>query len=131
MERARFEQLVAEAIEGLPEEFQDRLENIDVTVEEWPSQRQIRQAGLGKSMTLLGLYEGIPLTERNSGYGMVPPDKVTIFQKTIEAKCGSNETCLKEEIQQVVRHEIAHHFGIGDVRLSQIENQRRDGKEED
>lgn len=126
MERDRFEQLVAEAIEGLPEEFRERLENIDITVEDLPSNHQIRQAGLGRSMTLLGLYEGIPLTERHTGYGMVPPDKVTIFQKTIEAKCGADQTYIKEEIQRVVRHEIAHHFGIGDARLWQIEKRREE-----
>jgi predicted Zn-dependent protease with MMP-like domain len=124
MERQRFEQLVAQAVEGLPEEFQQRLENIDITVEDLPTRRQLRQAGLGSSMTLLGLYEGIPLTQRNAGYGMVPPDKVTIFQKIIEDKCGDNETSIKEEVRRVVQHEIAHHFGIGDARLWQIENQR-------
>jgi predicted Zn-dependent protease with MMP-like domain len=52
---------------------------------------------------------------------MVPPDKITIFQQTIEAECGGDEMEIKEEIQRVVRHEIAHHFGIGDARLDQIE----------
>jgi len=124
MDRTRFEQLVEEAVEGLPEEFQKRLENIDVTVDDLPSRRQMRQAGLRNSMILLGLYEGVPLTMRHTGYGMVPPDKVTIFQKSIEAKCGADEMCIKEEIRRVVRHEIAHHFGIGDARLWEIENQR-------
>jgi predicted Zn-dependent protease with MMP-like domain len=124
MDRERFEQLVAQAVDGLPEEFQERLENIDITVEDLPTRRQLRQAGLNNSMTLLGLYEGVPLTQRNAGYGMVPPDKVTIFQKTIEDKCGDNDTFIKEEVRRVVQHEIAHHFGIGDARLWQIENQR-------
>jgi predicted Zn-dependent protease with MMP-like domain len=122
MERERFEQLVVKAVEGLPEEFRERLENIDVTVEDLPSRRQLREAGTEKSMTLLGLYEGIPLTQRHSSYGMTPPDKVTIFQKTIEAMCGTDETKIKAEVQRVVRHEIAHHFGIGDARLWEIEN---------
>ncbi len=75
---------------------------------------------------MLGLYEGVPLTQRHSSYGMVPPDKITIFQKTIEAECGSaDEMDIKAEIQKVVRHEIAHHFGIGDARLKQIEDERK------
>lgn len=122
MERDRFERLVAEAVEDLPEEFQERLENIDVVVEDQPSRSQIRQTGLGRGMTLLGLYEGVPLTHRHASYGLVPPDKVTIFQKTIEARCGNDETAIKKEVQRVVRHEIAHHFGIGDARLWEIEN---------
>lgn len=119
MNKDRFEQLVAEAVEALPEEFQARLENVDVVVEDLPTRRQM--GGLERGMTLLGLYEGVPLTERYSSYGMVAPDKITIFQRTIESQCGGDESEIKEEIQRVVRHEIAHHFGIGDARLDQIE----------
>ena len=122
MNRDRFEKLVAEAVEALPEEFQEKLENIDVVVEDWPNRGQLRR--LGKGVTLLGLYEGVPLTERHSNYGMVTPDKITIFQNTIEAKCGGDELDIKEEVKRVVRHEIAHHFGIGDARLDEIENDR-------
>ncbi len=89
MKRERFEKLVAEAVEELPEEFLEKLENIDVVVESLPSAAQLRNSGLGKDYTLLGLYEGVPLTERHSNYGLVPPDKITIFQKTIEEECGS------------------------------------------
>ncbi len=124
MEKEEFEKLVAEAVEALPAEFLEKLENIDIVVESLPAQRQLRQAGLGKEMTLLGLYEGVPLTRRQTSYGMVPPDKITIFQKTIEAKCGDNRDEIKSEVQRVVRHEIAHHFGIGDARLREIENQQ-------
>jgi predicted Zn-dependent protease with MMP-like domain len=126
MDRNRFEELVAQAVEDLPEEFQERLENIDIVVEDRPSAFQIMAAGLGKGFTLLGLYEGVPLTQRHSNYGLVPPDKITIFQKTIEEKCGSSDGMkIKAEIQKVVRHEIAHHFGIGDARLKEIENDRK------
>jgi predicted Zn-dependent protease with MMP-like domain len=125
MERARFEQLVAEAVESLPEEFQERLENIDVVVEDRPSQAQLKHSGLGKDMTLLGLYEGVPLTERYSSYGLVAPDKITIFQKTIEEECRSrDEVDIKTEIGRVVVHEIAHHFGIDDDRLDEIEKEK-------
>jgi predicted Zn-dependent protease with MMP-like domain len=125
MDKENFKMLVAEAVESLPAEFQEKLENIDVVVEDLPSRAQLRQARLASGFTLLGLYEGVPLTRRNSNYGLVPPDKITIFQKTIEDKCGSAaDLDIKAEIQRVVRHEIAHHFGIGDARLEQIEENR-------
>ncbi len=123
MDKKRFEELVAQAVESLPEEFGDRLENIDIVVADEPSRTQIRQSGLKRNETLLGLYEGIPQTERGSHYGMVPPDKITIFQKPIEDKCRGDDE-VKKEIQRVVQHEIAHHFGISDARLRQIERRR-------
>ncbi len=120
MDREGFKWLVAKAVESLPKEFRTRLENIDVVIEDWPTQGQLTKVGLRRSETLLGLYEGVPLTKRSRHYGLVPPDKITIFQKPIEAKCR-HEVKVAAEIQRVVRHEIAHHFGISDVRLEQIE----------
>ncbi len=122
MDRKRFEWLVAKAIDSLPDEFSTRLENVDVVVEEQPTLGQVSEAGLKRGETLLGLYEGVPLTKRGGHYGMVPPDKITIFQKPIEAQC-SNDAEVMAEIRRVVRHEIAHHFGIGDARLRQLEKE--------
>ena len=115
-----FEWAVAKAVDDLPEEFLARLENIDVIVEDRPSVSQLRGARLRRGHTLLGLYEGIPQTRRGRGYGMVLPDKITIFQKPIEDRCR-NEAEIIAEIGRVVKHEIAHHFGISDARLRQIE----------
>jgi predicted Zn-dependent protease with MMP-like domain len=122
MDRESFERLVAQAVDDLPEEFLERLENVDVIVEDQPTPGQIRHLGLERGETLLGLYEGVPQTERGSHYGLVPPDKITIFQRSIEAKCryGGN---ISAEIQRVVKHEIAHHFGISDARLHQLEKE--------
>ena len=120
MDREGFKWLVARAVDSLPEEFRAKLENIDVVVEDWPTSGQLRKAGLRRGQTLLGLYEGVPLTKRSRHYGLVPPDKITIFQKPIEAKCRY-EAEITAEIKRVVQHEIAHHFGIGDARLKQIE----------
>jgi len=125
MDRERFEQVVARAIDSLPEEFRTKLENIDVVVDDWPTRGQLARVGLKRGQTLLGLYEGVPLTKRGRHYGLVPPDKITIFQKPIEAKCR-DDTEIAAEIQRVVRHEIAHHFGIGDARLGQIERGEAD-----
>lgn len=123
MNPERFEWLVARAVADLPGEFRERMENIDVVVQDEPTSRQLTDAGLKRGETLLGLYEGVPLTRRSRAYGMVPPDKITIFQKPIEAKCRS-ETVIQREIQRVVQHEIAHHFGISDARLNQLERDR-------
>lgn len=120
MDRERFEWLVARAVKSLPKEFRTRLENVDVVVEAWPTQDQLTKAGLRRGQILLGLYQGVPLTRRGRRYGLVAPDKITIFQRPIEARCRF-EAEIIAEIQRVVRHEIAHHFGIGDARLRQLE----------
>ena len=119
MDRNRFEQLVAKALDDLPEEFADRLENVTVVVEEQPTLAQLERSGLRHGETLLGLYEGVPLTKRGSHYGLVVPDKITIFQGPIEARY-QNDGRIAAEIQRVVRHEIAHHFGIDDDRLREL-----------
>jgi len=120
VDRDRFQELVAKAVSSLPEEFRTRMENIDVVVADWPSQSQLASVRLRWGRVLLGLYQGVPLTKRGPHYGMVAPDKITIFQKPIEAKSKS-EAEITAEIHRVVRHEIAHHFGIGDARLRQLE----------
>ena len=127
MDKERFENLVAQAIKELPEEFREKLQNIDVVIEDYPSRAQLRRAHLGQGLMLLGLYEGVPLTRRGSSYGMVPPDKITIFKNNIEIKCpGSNEKDIRDEVKRTVHHEIAHHFGIGDARLRQIEKNKKE-----
>jgi len=120
MDRERFEALVSWAVENLPEEFITRLRNIDVVVEDRPTSSQLRRVGRSHGQTLLGLYEGVPQTKRGTHYGLVLPDKITIFQKPIEAICKDNTEVIAE-IEKVVKHEIAHHFGISDARLQQIE----------
>ena len=122
MDRESFERQVAQAVDDLPEEFLERLENIDIVVEDQPAPHQLLHLGLERGETLLGLYEGVPRTERGWHYGLVPPDKITIFQRSIEAKCryGGN---ISAEIRRVVKHEIAHHFGISDARLHQLEKE--------
>ena len=121
MDRERFEWLVAEVVDSLPDEFHTKMENIDVVVQDEPTSSQLADIGLKRGETLLGLYQGVPLTKRSRHYGMVVPDKITIFQKPIEIRC-KNDIEVKAEIKRVVQHEIAHHFGIGDARLRQLEN---------
>ncbi len=125
MDRERFEELVAQAVNDLPEEFLERLDNVDVVVQDQPSPGQLRHSHLGRNETLLGLYEGVPITERHSDYGLVPPDKITIFQKPVEA-VARGEDGIRREVQDVVKHEIAHHFGISDERLDELEEADED-----
>lgn len=120
LERERFESLVAKAIEDLPQEFLDMLENVDIVVEDYPNTAQLSISEVGHHETLLGLYEGVPQTRRTSGYNMVLPDKITMFQKPIEARC-SNEDQVYAKVKKTLQHEIAHHFGISDERLREIE----------
>jgi len=122
MTRDRFEELVAKAIDDLPEEFRSGLENVDVVVQDYPNRRQA--ARVGKGMTLLGLYEGVPQTRRTHGYGMVLPDRILIFRKPIQEMCRS-EADVEAEIGRVVRHEIAHHFGLDEGELRRIEAEGR------
>jgi predicted Zn-dependent protease with MMP-like domain len=117
--RSRFERLVAEALDSLPPEFQEKMENVDVVIEAWASREEMEKAGLSPDETLFGLYEGVPLTERTTRYGLVLPDKITIYQGPIEAYCRSAEE-VRGRVRQVVMHELGHHFGISDERLREL-----------
>lgn len=119
MDSRKFEELVARAVASLPEEFQERLENIDIIVADRPTREQQKALRGEKNEILLGLYEGVPLTDRGNHYGFVMPDKISVFRKNIESFCR-NDTEIVEEVRRVVIHEIAHHFGIDDDRLDEL-----------
>ncbi|MGD2065455.1 MAG: metallopeptidase family protein [Dehalococcoidia bacterium] len=121
MQREKFEALVAKAIDNLPPEFQRKLENVDIVVEDWPTRGQLRQVKHRHPAQLLGLYQGVPQTRRGRRYGLVLPDKISIFQKPIEESCRFDRE-IAVTIEEVVRHEIAHHFGLDDKTLHQIES---------
>jgi predicted Zn-dependent protease with MMP-like domain len=119
MRRWHFDKLVAEALDGLPRRFRRLLRNIAVVVESEPSQELLEEMGLWPHRTLLGLYQGIPLTKRGFSYGNVLPDRITIFQKPIEAMCRTPEE-MKQAVQDTVIHEIGHYFGLDDDRLEEL-----------
>ena len=118
MERTTFETLVRRVLSAIPREFRAYLENVDVIVEDWPTTVQLKTHSLTDEDVLLGLYEGVPLTERHD-YVRVLPDRITIFQGSIEMICESEEQMV-EEIRITVVHEVAHHFGIDDARLHEL-----------
>lgn len=113
-----FEALVIDAIGELPQELLARLDNVAIVVQEWPTLDQMVEAELEHRMELLGLYEGIPLTDRE-GYNLVLPDKITIFQGPVEAMCRTRED-MAREVRVTIVHEIAHHFGIDDEELEKM-----------
>jgi len=116
MERKEFEQLVIRALEELPELFKEKLENVDVVIEDKPTREQARAMDPGQGGLILGLYQGVPLVKRCHYYGMVMPDKISIFQKNIEKACRAEEDIVAM-VSHTVQHELAHHLGISDERL--------------
>jgi predicted Zn-dependent protease with MMP-like domain len=109
MTRKRFEELVSDALDQVPAQFAEAMDNVVVLVEE----------DNPESPTILGLYHGIALTERTSDYGGVLPDRISIYRGPILALCGSEEEVVEEVLVTVV-HEIAHHFGVDDDRLHEL-----------
>jgi predicted Zn-dependent protease with MMP-like domain len=107
---AYFDEEVESALASLPPELQEMISNVAIFVEQEPPAGQ----------PLLGLYQGIPLTRRNSGYTGVMPDKITIYQGPLERLYGADRESLRRQIRRVVLHEVAHHFGISDERLEEL-----------
>jgi predicted Zn-dependent protease with MMP-like domain len=103
-----FEQMVATAMDSLPPQFGDLIKNVAVLVEHGPGPRG-----------LLGLYEGVPLTSRTTGYAGVLPDRITIYQQAICAICSSEAEVI-EQVRRTVIHEVGHYFGISDKRLREL-----------
>jgi predicted Zn-dependent protease with MMP-like domain len=121
MDLDAFADLVTEALESLPEEFLEKIENVQVDIEEWPSPNDLLDAGLSarSKHSLLGLYHGVPMTERGIYY-MAFPDRISIYQKPIEAMTGPDEERIREQVRRTVIHEIAHYYGISDERLDEL-----------
>lgn len=106
-----FDQTVQEALDSLPVELRDRMSNVELVVEDEPPPGQ----------PLLGLYQGVPLTRRGSGYSGALPDKITIYRGPLERLYGHDPELLRGQIRHVVLHEVAHHFGISDERLIELD----------
>ena len=118
MTRTEFENLIHQALTQIPEEIRAHLDNVDLVVDDWPTKEQLMGSGIEEDQCLMGLYEGIPLTERY-GYNMVLPDKITLFQRSIESVC-SGESEIVDQVRDTVEHEVAHHFGLDDEALKDV-----------
>ncbi|MFC2160741.1 metallopeptidase family protein [Acidobacteriota bacterium] len=120
MKRETFELLVEEALEQLPEKFIKLLDNIVVQVEDRAPQDVHKRTGISRHNLILGLYHGVPLRHRGPYYGNTPPDVITLYQKSIEDICRS-ENDIKNKIREVVLHEVGHYFGLKEKELRDIE----------
>jgi predicted Zn-dependent protease with MMP-like domain len=107
----RFEEYAQDALDSLPADLRAQMSNVEIVVEEEPPPGQ----------RLLGLYQGVPLTRRGSYYGGVLPDKITIFRGPLVRLYAHDPERLRREVSRVVLHEVAHHFGISDERLVEID----------
>ncbi len=114
--RQRFEELVSDALDSLPREIWDDMENVAVLVEDWPRPDQ----GASEGGTLLGLYEGVPITKRSPiGYSGVMPDRITIFRGPL-CERARDEDDLAAQVHVTVLHEVGHYFGMSDARLREL-----------
>lgn len=113
MEDDKFSKLVAEALDSLPKEFAEKLNNVSVTFDEFPSEYQLRKSKLPPWALLLGLYEGVPQTKRGNYYSSIP-DKITIFKNAI-LRVSETEEQVRAQVRATVIHEIGHHFGLSDA----------------
>lgn len=120
MTRQQFEALVASALRKLPRPFRERMANIAVVVEDWADEETLREMEIEPPDTLYGLYRGIDLTRRDSGYGNVLPDTIHIYQGPIEEDCADAED-MAELVRDVVIHEVGHYFGLDDETMEDIE----------
>ena len=109
---------------AIPEKFLRKLDNVVIVVDDEPTPAQARKLNIHPGWVLFGLYEGVPQAARGNHYTSVVPDKITIFQKPIEAAAGSVEE-IKEIVKNTVWHEIAHHFGMNEDAVRRAESRRR------
>lgn len=116
LSREEFRRLVSRAIASLPPGVARRLANVEIVVKVRPTSEELATAGTDPGATLFGLYTGIPLTERSSSYGMVLPDKITLYQRSIEGGCRTNRE-IQAQIRTTLLHEIGHHFGLSEDEL--------------
>lgn len=115
-----FERYVEEAVRALPPVFRERIANVAFAVEEWARPDDYPRSAAAPGTVLLGVYRGIPLTRRTSGYNMVVPDRIVIFRGPLQRLAVDGDD-LRERVARVVRHEVAHYFGISDDRLREID----------
>ncbi len=119
MDDQEFEAHVARAWDNLPPQFRARLRNVEVVVEEWPDHETLKSLGIRDALELQAYYHGIPLTQRTVFYGLVAPDLISVYRQPILRACRDDEEVIRT-ITRVVRHEVAHAFGISDDRLREL-----------
>lgn len=126
MDRTIFEQLVHEGFLRIPESFREKIKNVAILIEDAPSEKVRREQHLLPHETLLGLYQGIPHTERGDlyGVGMTVPDTITLFQIPIEEAAGGDPEKIKKEVADTIWHEVGHYFGLDEHAVRAREDER-------
>lgn len=117
---AKFDQLITDAMDKLPEKYMKRLHNVAIVIGDVPTEEQRKKFHLVHGQTLFGLYEGIPLTQRGSNYNLVLPDKITLFKIPMEYASNSLAQ-LGEQVRHTLWHEIAHYFGLGHQQIHRLD----------
>ncbi len=119
MDRKRFEQLVEKAYNAIPEYFKEKMDNVVINVEDFPSEEDLEKLKIRGESLLLGLYRGIPLPERSVWHVVRLPDVIVLYQKDIESICRSDKE-IEERINEVLLHEIGHYFGLSDREIYEL-----------
>jgi predicted Zn-dependent protease with MMP-like domain len=121
MTRDRFNSLVAEAIDTIPARFAREVKNVAIVIEDEPPDELLEEMEIGPDEMLLGLYQGVPLTERGWGHGNTLPDRIILFQQTIEEECEGDEEEIVVAIGETLIHELGHYFGLSEDEIMEIE----------
>lgn len=119
MNKKKFEELVEKAYERIPEEYRDKIDNVVITVEDYPTKEDLEKLEIRGKGLLLGLYRGTPLPQRSIWQGIRTPDEIVLFQKDIEKVC-KNEKEIEDRVDEVLKHEIAHYFGLSDDEIYEL-----------
>ena len=130
MTRTKFRELVDEALAGIPARFREAMKNIAIVIEDEPTVEELAEVGIEPPDTLLGLYQGTPLTERQWAHGNVLPDKITLFQGPIEDS-SEDEDDVVVAIGETLIHEVGHYFGLSEEEIEDIEERYWRGDEDD
>jgi predicted Zn-dependent protease with MMP-like domain len=121
MTRERFKELVQEAIDSIPRRFAREVTNVAIVVEDYPSAELLREMEMGPDDVLLGLYQGVPLPDRDWAHGNALPDCITLYQKSIEEDCDDDEDEIVVAIGETLIHELGHYFGMSEDEIMEIE----------
>lgn len=118
MESKRFEEIAEQAFQSLPELFKMKIDNVEIVIEDYPTREDLKRMRLPRHDLLLGLYKGIPYTQRGTWYGMNPtlPDQITLYRNNIEKVCKTEEE-IEAKIYEVLIHEIGHYFGMSEEEI--------------
>lgn len=118
----QFDQLISRAMDELPQEYIEGLNNVAIVMADEPSPDQVQQMKLDNNSLLLGLYEGVPLTQRGSGWSGMLPDKITLFKQPLLTVSGGDEKGLFEQIKRTLWHELAHYYGLNHSHIGRLEH---------